>query len=95
MTRHLFATMLLAGIAATGLGACEGNMADYDATVQHPIKVETRTALLILEPGPGGRVKLMDAPAIEEFSRDFGNKAAGGIEVRIGAASASDPLAAA
>jgi pilus assembly protein CpaD len=93
MTRHLIIAILRIGLVAGGLTACEANMADYDAAQQHPIKVETRTALLILEPGPGGRVKQIDAPAIEEFARDFGNKSAGGIVIRVGASSANDPLA--
>lgn len=89
MTRHLVITLL----CALGLAACEANMPDYDYAENHPIKVETRTALLILEPGPGGRVKAADAPAIDEFARDFGNRAAGSIEIRVGAISATDPLA--
>lgn len=93
MTRQLFAAILCLGLAGTGLAACEANMPEHDYTLQHPLKVETRTALLILEPAPGGRVKPMDLPAIKEFSRDFGNKAAGGITVRIGATTTADPLA--
>lgn len=89
MTRHLVIAML----SALSLAACEANMPDYDYTANHPIKVETRTALLILEPGPGGRVKAADAPEIEEFARDFGNRAAGGIQIRVGANSANDALA--
>ena len=83
---------LIAAILCLGLAACEGNMSDYDYSLKHPIKVETRTALLILEPGPGGRVNAADMPAIDEFSRDFCNKAAGGITIRFGAATTSDPL---
>jgi pilus assembly protein CpaD len=69
-------------------------MSNYDYALNHPITVEVRTALLILEPGAGGRVKTADVPAIDEFSRDFGNRGAGGIEVKVGAVSATDPLAA-
>lgn len=68
-------------------------MPDHEYGMQHPITVETRTALLILDPGPGGRVQNTDLPAITEFSSDFGKKAAGGVSVRIGAVSATDPLA--
>lgn len=93
MTRHLFAAILRLGLVGAGLTACEANMPDHDYSLQHPVKVETRTALLILEPAPGGRVKPVDLPAIKEFSRDFGNKAAGGIVIRIGATTAADPLA--
>ncbi|MBL8710228.1 MAG: CpaD family pilus assembly protein [Rhodospirillaceae bacterium] len=76
-----------------GLAACEADMANYDYRERYPIKVETRTALLILEPGPGGRVKAVDAAAIEEFARDFKNRAAGGITIQIGANTPSDALA--
>ncbi|WP_374655076.1 CpaD family pilus assembly protein [Dongia sp.] len=93
MSRNLFAAILCLGLAGTSLAACEGNMSDYDYSLKHPVKVETRTALLILEPGPGGRVNAADMPAVGEFSRDFGNKAAGGITIRVGAASTADPLA--
>jgi pilus assembly protein CpaD len=89
---HLLAKILC--LLPVGLLAgCQANTANYDYAAQHPIKVETRTALLILEPGPGGHVQVADLPAISEFSRDFGNKAAGGISIRIGATTLSDPLA--
>jgi pilus assembly protein CpaD len=90
---RLFAAALSFGLISAGLAGCEANMSDHDYALKHPVKVETRTALLILEPGPGGRVQAADLPAIGEFSRDFGNKAAGGISISIGATSAADPLA--
>ncbi|MDY0870770.1 CpaD family pilus assembly protein [Dongia rigui] len=93
MKRRLLATAMFAVLGALGLAGCEANMPDYEYGEQHPIKVETRTALLILDPGPGGRVQNADLPAITEFSSDFGKKAAGGITVRVGAANAADPLA--
>ncbi|WP_374383331.1 CpaD family pilus assembly protein [Dongia sp.] len=92
MNRHLIAAFLSLLVGAT-LSACEANMADYDYSLKHPIKVETRTALLILEPAPGGKVNTANLPAIEEFASDFGKKAAGLINVQIGANSANDPLA--
>jgi pilus assembly protein CpaD len=69
-------------------------MSDYNYAEQHPVKVEVRTALLILEPGAGGHVKAGDVPAVNEFSSDFGKRAAGGIQIQVGAASPTDPLAA-
>lgn len=93
MKCRLLATALCLAWGSIGLAGCEANMSDYEYGEQHPVKVETRTALLILDPGPGGRVQNMDLPAITEFSSDFGKKAAGGITVRIGAANANDPLA--
>jgi pilus assembly protein CpaD len=90
MGRHF----IIAALAALSLSACEGNMRDYDYAANHPVKVEVRTALLILEPGAGGHVQQMDAAAIDEFARDYGKKGAGGITVQVGAASTSDPLAA-
>lgn len=89
MTRHLLVVLL----SALSLAACEANMANYDYAANHPIRVEVKTALLILEPGPGGRVQVSDVAAIDEFSHDFGNRAAGGIDIKVGATSASDPLA--
>lgn len=90
MTRHLVIMLL----SALSLAACEANMSDYDYAEKHPVKVEVRTALLILEPGAGGRVLTADTPAISEFASDFGKRGAGGIEIKVGAASATDPLAA-
>ncbi len=92
MNRHLKSAICCAFLAA-GLSGCEANMSDYDYNLQHPIKVETRMALLILEPTPGGRLNVANLPEVDEFARDFGNKAAGGISVSVGAASATDPLA--
>lgn len=89
MTRHLIIILL----SALSLAACEANVSDHDYAAKHPIKVEVRTALLILEPGAGGRVKAEDAPAIGEFSGDFGKRGAGGIDIKVGATSATDPLA--
>lgn len=89
MTRHLVIVLL----SALSLAACEGNMKDYDYAEQHPIKVEVRSALLILDPGAGGRVQPGDVPAIDEFASDFGKRAAGGVDVKIGAMSPTDPLA--
>jgi len=89
MTRHLVIVLL----SALSLAACEGNMKDYDYAEQHPVKVEVRSALLILEPGAGGRVQSADVPAINEFTSDFGKRAAGGIDVKVGATSPTDPLA--
>lgn len=80
-------------LCAVGLTACEANMADYDYATRYPIKVETRTALLILEPGPGGRVQPMDSAALDEFARDYANRSAGGVTVQVGANSTNDPLA--
>jgi len=93
MKRRLLATVMFVTLGSLSLAGCEANMSDYEYGEQHPVKVETRTALLILEPGPGGRVQNVDLPAITEFSGDFGKKAAGGITVRVGAAGAADPLA--
>lgn len=93
MKCHLLATFLFAAVGSTLLAGCEAQMSDYDYRDRHPVKVEKRTALLVLDPGPGGRVQNMDLPAINEFSGDFGKKAAGGIMIRIGASNASDPLA--
>jgi pilus assembly protein CpaD len=93
MTCRLVAAILSLGLASATLAACEANMPDYEYGLQHPVKVETRTALLILEPGPGGQVSAVDIPAIGEFSRDFVNKAAGGITIKVGATSTADPLA--
>jgi len=93
MKCRLLAAAALVGLGAISLAGCEANMPDYEYGEQHPVKVETRTALLILDPGPGGRVQNMDLPAIAEFASDFGKKAAGGISVRVGAASDADPLA--
>lgn len=92
MSRHLIAA-LLSVLLGTTLAGCEANMADYDYNLKHPVKVETRTALLILEPAPGGKVNVANLPAIDEFASDFGKKAAGLINVQIGATSPSDPLA--
>nr|WP_298683453.1 CpaD family pilus assembly lipoprotein [uncultured Dongia sp.] len=89
MTRQLVAAIL----CSLSLAACEADMSDHAYAENHPIKVETRTALLILEPAAGGRVKIADAPEIDEFARDFGNRSAGGIMIRVGANSATDPLA--
>lgn len=89
MTRH----MVILFLSALCLAACEGNIKDYDYAEQHPIKVEVRSALLILEPGAGGHVQVADVPAINEFTSDFGKRAAGGVEIKVGATSASDPLA--
>jgi pilus assembly protein CpaD len=83
----------VAALCLAGLAACEANMTEYDYATRYPIKVETRTALLILEPGPGGRVKAVDAAAIDEFARDYSNRSAGGVTVEIGANSPTDPLA--
>lgn len=93
MKNRLLAAAAFATLGALGLAGCEANMSDYEYGEQHPVKVETRTALLILDPGPGGRVQNTDMPAITEFSSDFGKRAAGGITVRVGAANAADPLA--
>lgn len=80
-------------LATIGVAACEANMADYDYNERHPIKVEVKTALLVLDPGPGGHIRHNDLPAINEFASDFGKKAAGDITVRIGATNATDPIA--
>ncbi len=93
MKRHLLATALLTALGAVLLMGCEAQMSDYDYNERHPIKVEKRTALLILDPGTGGHVQNMDLPAISEFAGDFGKKAAGAITIRIGASTASDPIA--
>ncbi|TDQ78950.1 pilus biogenesis lipoprotein CpaD [Dongia mobilis] len=83
----------IAAICLAGLAACEANIADYDYRERYPIKVEERTALLILDPGPGGSVMSQDLGAIDEFSLDYGKRAAGTITVEIGANSRTDPLA--
>ncbi|MBI2254467.1 MAG: hypothetical protein HYU58_07615 [Proteobacteria bacterium] len=93
MKCRLLVTAAFFALGALVLAGCEANMIDYEYGQQHPVKVETRTALLILDPGPGGRIQNVDLPAITEFSGDFGKRAAGGIVVRVGAASTADPLA--
>ena len=85
--------LILAVACLSGLAACEANMEDYDYQTRYPIKVETQTAMLVLDPGPGGRVRASDVAAIDEFARDYNNRAAGVIDVVIGANSAQDPLA--
>lgn len=89
MLRHA----VIATLCLVGLSACEADMPNYDYATRYPIKVETRTALLILEPGPGGHIKPMDVAAIDEFARDYANRSAGGITLQIGANSTSDALA--
>lgn len=85
--------LILAAACFSGLTACEANMADYDYQARYPIKVETRTALLVLDPGPGGSVLPQNFPAIGEFATDYGKKAAGTVTLQIGANSSTDPLA--
>jgi pilus assembly protein CpaD len=85
--------LVIAAFCLAGLAACEANMADYDYATRYPIKVETRTAVLILDPGPGGTINAADTSAIDEFARDFANRAAGTITVEVGGNSISDPLA--
>ena len=85
--------LILAAACLSGLAACEANMEDYDYQARYPIKVETQTALLVLDPGPGGHVRATDIAAIDEFARDYGNRAAGTIDIVIGANSGQDPLA--
>ncbi|WP_374367653.1 CpaD family pilus assembly protein [Dongia sp.] len=89
MLRHV----AIVALCLAGLSACEADMPNYDYATRYPIKVETRTALLILEPGPGGHIKPMDVAAIDEFARDYANRSAGGITLQIGANSISDALA--
>ena len=95
MTHHSRSLLRIAfaALCCAGLAACEADMANYDYATRYPIKVETQTALLILEPGPGGHVKPVDAAALDEFARDYVNRGAGGVTIELGAPSAADPLA--
>lgn len=85
--------IIIAAFCLSGLSACEANMADYDYNTRYPIKVETRTAVLVLDPGPGGSINAADNVAIDEFARDYANRAAGTITVEVGGNSVTDPLA--
>jgi len=85
--------LITALIAVFGLSACEAQMAEYDYRERFPIRVEERTAMLVLEPLAGGTVNLADTPAVAELSRDYLNRGAGGIEIAVGAKSAQDAAA--
>jgi pilus assembly protein CpaD len=84
---------VIAALCLSGLAACEANMPDHDYRERYPIKVEERTALLILEPGPDGTVNPRDLGAIDDFAVDYGKRAAGTVTVEIGAHLPSDPKA--
>lgn len=85
--------LIIAALCLSGLAACEADMQNYDPYARYPIKVEERTALLILDPGPGGTVIARDLAAVEEFATDYGRRAAGTVTLEIGANSRTDPLA--
>lgn len=85
--------LAIAVMCFSGLAACEADMENYDYAARYPIKVETRTALLILDPGPGGTVNPVDLAAINEFAVDYGKRSAGTVSVQVGANSTTDPLA--
>lgn len=84
----LTATMSACGGGLTGAA----NLADHDYRLKHPITVEKRAAVLLLDsPAAGEALPAPDLDRVSAFANDYIQRGAGRIEVSV-AGAADDPL---
>jgi pilus assembly protein CpaD len=85
---------LIAASAVLLLVACNSpDLTAYDPHKKYPLTAERKMAVLIAEPGPDGTIQPADRQRFGELAMDFRDRAAGPIEIVIGAKGPSDPVA--
>lgn len=85
---------LIATSAVLLLMACNSpDLTAYDPHEKFPLSAERKMAVLIAEPGPDGTIQPADRARFGELAMDFRDRAAGPIEIVVGAKSSSDPVA--
>lgn len=75
------------------VGCNSPDLTSYDPHLKYPLSAEKKTAVLIAEPGPDGAVRPEDQGRFNEMAGDFRDRAAGPIEIVVGAKSSTDPVA--
>lgn len=90
-TRNIAA---IAGSAVLLLVGCNSpDMTAYNSHLKYPLTVDRKMAVLIAEPGPDGTILPFDQARIGEMAADFRDRAAGPVEIVVGAKGGTDPVA--
>jgi pilus assembly protein CpaD len=85
---------LIAASAVLLLAACNApDLTAYDVHKKYPLTVEQKMAVLIAEPGPDGTIQPADRARFGELAVDYRDRAAGPIDIVVGAKGPADPVA--